>query len=77
MALLYGVVNENLGALFFGIFRNEVQLLDTLGVPVGHRPIGAIAIGHPTPDALQSIRNGSPAKRARRPLGEVVHWGAW
>jgi nitroreductase len=77
MALLYGVVNEGLGALFFGIFRNERALLQTLGVPDGYRPIGAIAIGHPTQAATLGAREGSPAKRPRRPLDEVVHFGSW
>ncbi len=76
MALLYGVVNEGLGALFFGIFREEMALLAALGVPEGVRPIGAIALGYPTNDGLAS-KEGSPARRARRPLDEVVHWGAW
>lgn len=77
MALLYAVVNEGLGALFFGIFRNEAELLASLGVPAGKRPIGAITIGHPTAVARGTRREGSPAKRARRPLGEVVHRGGW
>lgn len=77
MALLYGVVNAGLGALFFGIFRNESALLAELGVPDGKRPIGAIAIGHPTPAAQDGPKQGSPSRRARRPLGAVIHRGAW
>ena len=77
MALLYGVVNAGLGALFFGIFRNESALLAELGVPVGKRPIGAIAIGHPTPAAQDGAKQGSPSRRARRPLSAVIHRGSW
>ena len=77
MALLYAVVNEGLGALFFGIFRNEAELLDSLGVPAGMRPIGAIALGHPTPSARATRREGSTAVRSWRPLDEVVHRGGW
>lgn len=77
MALLYGVVNAGLGALFFGIFRNESALLAELGVPVGKRPIGAIAIGHPTPAAQDGQKQGSPSRRARRPLSAVIHRGSW
>jgi nitroreductase len=77
MSLLYGIVNEGLGALFFGIFRNETQLLSTLGVPAGHRPIGAIAIGHPTVDARNRKVEASPATRKRRDLADVVHFGSW
>lgn len=77
MALLYGVVNAGLGALFFGIFRNEIALMAELGVPVGKRPIGAIAIGHPTPSAQAAPKEGSPSHRARRPLQAVIHRGSW
>jgi nitroreductase len=77
MSLLYAVVNEDLGALFFGIFRNETELLAGLGVPEGKRPVGAIALGHPTEAALRIGREGSPSKRARRQLPEVVHYGGW
>ena len=77
MALLCSVVNEGLGALFFGVFRNEEAMLRDLGVPVGLRPIGAIAIGHPTEKALGAGREGSPSRRARRPLHDVVHYGRW
>ena len=77
MALLYAVVNEGLGALFFGIFRNEAAMLANLGVPEGKRPIGAIALGYPTATAQQTGREGSPSRRARRPLNEVVHYGRW
>jgi nitroreductase len=77
MALLYAVVNEGLGALFFGIFREEAALLASLGVPEGKRPIGAIALGYPTEAAMAPGRAGSPVHRPRRPLEEVVHYGRW
>ena len=77
MALLYAVVNEGLGALFFGIFRNEAALMSSLGVPSGKRPIGAIALGHPTVAARAVVREGSPTVRARRRLNEVIHRGRW
>ena len=77
MALLYAVVNEGLGALFFGVFSNEAELLADLGVPAGKRPIGAIALGHPTDAASRAGREGSPLRRPRRPFHEVVHYGSW
>ena len=77
MALLYGVVNAHLGALFFGIFRSEAELLDDLGVPAGISPIGAIALGHPTPAARATLREASAARRPRRRLDEVTHEGHW
>jgi nitroreductase len=77
MALLYAVVDAGLGALFFGIFRNEAALLTDLGVPDGIRPIGAIAIGHPTTAARAVRREASPSRRPRRPLDEMIHLGGW
>jgi nitroreductase len=73
MSLLHGVVDAGLGALFFGIFRNEAVLLERLGVPDGHRPIGAIAIGHPD----GGDGPGRSAGRTRRPLDDAVHRGEW
>lgn len=74
--LLLAAVDAGLGALFFGIFQHEAELLADLGVPEGHRPVGAVAIGHPAPGAL--VRpEGSAGRRARRPLDEIVHRGRW
>lgn len=78
MTLLHAVVDEGLGALFFGIFRREAELLAELGVPQGLRPIGAIAIGHPaigTSDGATEA--GRSQGRGRRPLDQVVHRGGW
>ncbi|QGG95529.1 nitroreductase family protein [Actinomarinicola tropica] len=72
MTLLHAVVDAGLGALFFGIFREEERLLRSLGVPEGIRPIGAVAIGHPAPD-----EPGRSAARPRRPADQVVHRGGW
>lgn len=74
MLLLLGAVDEELGALFFGIFEHEAAVMAELGVPDGYRPIGTIAIGHPAPEVDRSSRS---AERGRRPLDEVVHRGGW
>jgi nitroreductase len=74
--LLLAVVAEGLGALYFGIFRNEADLLNDLGVPVGIRPLGAVAIGHPTADAFDK-QEGSPARRPRRALETMIHRNGW
>jgi nitroreductase len=70
--LLLAVVDEGLGALFFGIFSDVSDLRATFGVPDGFEPIGAIALGHPAPD--EPSRSVS---RGRRPADEVVHRGTW
>jgi nitroreductase len=73
MLILLTAVNLGLGALFFGIFRGETALMDRLGVPSGYRPIGAVAVGHPTPGK----RSRPTLSTGRRPLDEVVRWEHW
>jgi nitroreductase len=74
LLMLLTVVDEGLGACFFGIppaavgsFRGE------FGVPEGYMPIGAITVGYRAEDAGTK---GS-ARRRRRPVEEVVHRGSW
>jgi nitroreductase len=68
--MLLTAVDLGLGALFFGIFHGEAELLATLGVPDGHRPIGALAIGHPLPGE----RSSPSLKTGRRPAEDVIHY---
>lgn len=71
MLMLLAAVDESLGALFFGIFQPDA-FRAAFGVPASRTPIGAIAMGYPTPD------EPSPSlKRGRRPFDEVVHRGTW
>lgn len=70
--LLLAAVDAGLGALFYGLFDHEAAVLDVLGVPAGHRGIGAVALGWPAPD-----EPGRSARRPRPALGDVVHRGGW
>jgi nitroreductase len=70
--ILLAVVDEGLGALFFGIFADVDALRAEFGVPDGYEPIGAIAIGHPATD-----EPGQSAGRARRSADDIIHRGAW
>jgi nitroreductase len=72
MLVLLAAEDEGLGALFFGIFAHEDELLARFGVPVGIRPIGAIALGHPVAE-----RASRSLDRRRRSLDEAVHRGRW
>jgi nitroreductase len=73
MLILLTAVELGLGALFFGIFQGEKGLMDVLGVPAGYRPIGAIAVGYPTPGE----RSRPSLPTGRRPLDELVKWEHW
>lgn len=74
MLVLLAAVEEGLGALFFGLSWGAEQLMRDLGVPEGCRPIGAVSIGYPMPDAP---RLGSAFSLRRRPLESMVHFGRW
>jgi len=74
MLLLLAAVDAGIGGWLFGVFHGEERLLRDLGVPVERRLIGVVGLGHPATDDRPS---GSPRRRSRRPLGEVVHRGGW
>ncbi len=73
MLILLTAVDLGLGALFFGIFQGERALMESLGVPDGYRPIGAIAVGHPT----SGHRSRPELPTGRRRLDDVVRWERW
>jgi nitroreductase len=74
MLMLLAAVDEGVGARYFGVFHGVADLLAALGVPEGHRLIGAVAFGWPAADDRPS---GSARTRPRRPLDQVVHRGRW
>ena len=76
MTLLLGVVDEGLGALFFGFRGGDTieRFRHSFGVPETWAPIGVVALGWP---AGTGGSRGSAATRPRRPLSEVVRWGRW
>jgi nitroreductase len=73
LMILLTAVDLGLGALFFGIFQGHEALMAALGVPKGYRPIGAIAVGHPTPGE----RSRPELPTGRRHLHDVVKWEHW
>jgi len=73
MLLLLAAEDEGLGALFFGLFRRQAEILAAFGVPEGLQPLGVVALGHPDGDD----RPSRSATRGRRPLEEIVHHGHW
>jgi nitroreductase len=74
LLMLLTVVDEGLGACFFGIPPHAIPGFRTeFSVPDGYMPIGAITVGHRVDDAGT---RGS-AVRGRRPTTEVVHRGTW
>jgi len=74
MQILNAVVDEGLGALFFGVFGENVpSLRAAFGIPDDFTPIGAIAIGHP---AAHDEKSPS-LQRGWKPRDDVIHFGRW
>ncbi|GAA1947020.1 hypothetical protein GCM10009798_02560 [Nocardioides panacihumi] len=75
MLILQTVVDQGLGACYFGIPpRHDAEVRTAFGIPAGWDPIGVVALGHPAPTGGAK---GSPTRRVRKPLDEVVHRGSW
>lgn len=74
MLMLLKAVDEGVGGWFFGIFQGEAEVLETLGVPAGLRPIGVLGFGYKAPaDRMM----GSSVTIPRRTFGDLVHRGGW
>ena len=72
LLVLLTAVDEELGALYFGIMPESVQpFCEEFGIPDDHEPIGAIAIGYNAEDKPRDLRS------RRRPLADIVHFGQW
>ena len=72
LLILQTVVDEGLGACYFGIVPEAVgDVRAAFGVPEDHEPIGAVAIGYDAEPAKRDLRD------RRRPLTDVVHYGNW
>ena len=72
LLILLTVVDEGLGAVYFGITPPSVpKFRAAFGVPDDHEPIGAIAIGHDAEPAARDLRS------RRRPVAEMIHHGHW
>jgi nitroreductase len=75
LLILLAVVDEGLGAVFFGIPpENTAAFRAQYGVPEQWTPIGAIAIGHPDP-ASEPVAPARPSDR--KSLAELVHRARW
>ena len=75
LLILQTAVAEGLGACFFGIPAERMEpFRAAFGVSLEYEPVGAITIGHADPSVT---RSGSPSRRARRPLDQLVHRARW
>ena len=73
LLMLLTVVDEGLGACFFGVPPEVIPDFRTaFGVPEAYLPIGTVSVGYRAPD-----RQSPSLKRGHRPVEDVVHRGSW
>ena len=74
MAVLLSAVDQHLGACFFGIpARRIAAVREAFGVPTSQLSVGVVSLGYPAP----APAIGSPTRRPRKALSEVIHRGTW
>jgi len=73
LLVLLTVVDEGLGACFFGVPIGTVDdLRAAFGVPAAFHPVGVVTVGYRAQD-----RRSPSLKRGRRGAAQVVHRGRW
>jgi nitroreductase len=91
MAALLSAVDNDLGACFFGIPADRITAVrEAFGVPTSQLSVGVISLGYPTPapamrpEPVEGSAStgsprimGSPTRRPRKALSEVIHRGTW
>lgn len=75
MLILLAAIDEGLGGWYFGIVQGETDLLAELGVPDQYALLGAIAIGHRSPDDIKT--KGSAYSRTRISADDLIRHGHW
>jgi nitroreductase len=76
LLILQTAVDEGLGSCFFGIQpERDAAVREAFDIPDDHEPVGVVTIGHEAPGRGGAA--GSPTRRARREVAEVVHRGRW
>ena len=75
LLILQTAVDEGLGACFFGIPVDRLDAVRTeFAIAAEFDPVGVITLGHRVPDTGNA---GSPARRTRKAVDDVVHRGSW
>jgi len=74
LLILQTATDEGLASCFIGVPTPRVQRVkDEFGIPDEWEPIGVVTLGHAAGGGAQ----GSPARRGRKPMAELVHRGSW
>jgi nitroreductase len=72
LLMLLTAVDEGLGGLFFGVPpESHEDVHEAFAIPHDRSIVGVVALGRPA----EAAASGSPSRRPRRALSEVVHAG--
>lgn len=73
--MLLGAADRGLGACFFGVPLDQLDAVRAeFGVPVDQLSVGVLSLGWPADDERPA---GSPQRRVRKPVDELVHREQW
>ncbi|HEY6687504.1 MAG TPA: nitroreductase family protein [Propionibacteriaceae bacterium] len=78
MAALLSAVDQHLGACFFGIPADRIDVVrETFSVPARQLSVGVISLGYSA--AAPEVRpiTGSPGRRPRKAPTDLIHHGVW
>ncbi|GAA4707285.1 nitroreductase family protein [Nocardioides conyzicola] len=75
LLILQTATDAGLGSCFIGIPpEKDAAVRETFGIPDDFDPVGVVTIGHA---ATAEGAKGSPTRRARKPIADLVHRGSW
>lgn len=75
LLILQTAVDEGLGSCFFGIPpEKDAAVRREFAIPDTFDPVGVITLGHRADDTGAA---GSPSRRSRKSLDDVLHRGTW
>lgn len=78
LLILQTATDAGLASCFIGIPPDrDAAVREAFGIPDEFDPVGVVTIGHHPEDPADAGAAGSPARRRRRPVEEVVHRGRW
>jgi nitroreductase len=78
MAALLSAVDQQLGACFFGIPADRIDVVrETFSVPASELSVGVISLGYSAAAAEVRPITGSPGRRPRKAPTDLIHHGVW
>jgi nitroreductase len=75
LLILQTATDHGLGSCFIGVpTPRQDAVREAFGIHEDFDPVGVVTIGHAAPSVGAA---GSPTRRARKPVADVVHRGRW